>query len=96
MRAKYYFGDTYKLDEDHFYSHETMIEYATENWADYCKPADRDAALIMLQNTEGRIVFTYSLTNEDGFLETENYTAEVEVVQMTWLVSELEGMVTRA
>ena len=95
MRNKYYFGDVYKLEDDLFYNHETMIEYVRENWQDYCVPIGEDAALIMMQDNDGTLTLTYSVRNEDGQLETDNYKTTWETVQMTWLVSELDRMVAR-
>jgi hypothetical protein len=95
MKNKYYFGDIYKLEDDLFYSYETMIEYARENWADYARPVGDDATLIVIQNIGATLIFNYSVRNEYGTLETATHTSSLETVQMTWLVSELEQMIAR-
>ena len=91
---KYYFGDVYELEGDLFYSHETMIEYARENWQDYCLPIGDERQLVSLQDTDGKLILTYKTREDANAEEThDTYTMEWNTKQMTWLVSELDRMV---
>lgn len=94
--AKYYHMDIYLLEEDElFQSRETMIEYLRDNWEEYCLPIGDEAKLVTIQDDDGKIILTYSSEDEDGIAVTRLATRlDYKRVQNTWLVSQLESLVT--
>jgi len=92
---KYYHQDAYKTGDDAlFQSHEAMIEYFRDNWQSYTRVYGDDQKLVSIQDWENKIILSYSYSNEDGVTETDEYQMEYDVIQITWLVSELERMFT--
>jgi hypothetical protein len=92
---KYYHQDAYKTGDDAlFQSHEAMIEYFRDNWQSYTRVYGDDQKLVSIQDWESKIILSYSYSNEDGVTETDEYQMEYDVIQITWLVSELERMFT--
>jgi hypothetical protein len=64
---KYYFATIYKTEDGElFQSREALIEYVRDNWQEYCQPYGEDKKLVSIQDWEGRIIFTYSTTGDDG------------------------------
>lgn len=89
---KYHFGDVYLLMEtDLFDSHETMLEYVTDNWEDYCVPVGDDPWLVSVEPADdSKITFHFGVHNYDtGDKEFEWHTISWETMQITHRVSDL-------
>jgi hypothetical protein len=82
-----------------FESHDTMVEFVRDNWQKYCRPIGDEVKMVALQDWESRFIFTYTETIfEDGKVFEHNeqtQTLDYESVEMIWLVSKLERMMTR-
>jgi hypothetical protein len=93
---KYYFATIYKTEDGElFQSREGLIEYVRDNWEDYCQPYGEDKKLVSIQDWEGRIIFTYSTTGDDGEAVEDEHFISYSTTELTWLISELERMVAR-
>jgi hypothetical protein len=97
---KYYYHEIYKLETgEMFESHDTMVEFVRDNWQKYCRPIGDEVKMVALQDWESRFIFTYTETIfEDGKVFEHNeqtQTLDYESVEMIWLVSKLERMMTR-
>lgn len=88
---KYHFGNVYLLMEtDLFDSHETMLEYATDNWEDYCVPIGEEPWLVSVELTGNTILFHFGVYNYDtGDKEFDTHRITWESMQMTYRVSDL-------
>jgi hypothetical protein len=94
---KYYYQDVYKTGDDSlFQSHEGLIEYFRDNWKAYTGVYGENQKLVSIQDWESEIILSYSYENENGETETDEYRMDYDVIQMTWLVSELERMYVNA
>ena len=93
---KYHFGDVYLLMEtDLFDSHETMIEYATDNWEDYVVPVGEEPWLVSVESVDNKITFHFGVYNYDtGDKEFDTHTIGWETMQMTSRVYELVKQLT--
>jgi hypothetical protein len=88
---KYYYQDVYKTGDDSlFQSHEGLIEYFRDNWKAYTGVYGDNQKLVSIQDWESKIILSYSYENENGETETDEYRMDYDIIQMTWLVSELE------